>query len=79
LELIPLQTAFAAEHALQCGFCTPGFLMLLAGEFAANPDLDQDDARLEEVLASNICRCTGYVGIRRAAMAGARELRAASD
>jgi aerobic carbon-monoxide dehydrogenase small subunit len=74
--LHPLQAAFAAEHALQCGFCTPGFLMLLAGELAADPDLDQDDARLEEVLASNICRCTGYVGIRRAAAAAAREMRA---
>jgi aerobic carbon-monoxide dehydrogenase small subunit len=74
--LHPLQAAFAAEHALQCGFCTPGFLMLLAGELAANPDLDQDEARLEEVLASNLCRCTGYVGIRRAAVSAAREMRA---
>jgi aerobic carbon-monoxide dehydrogenase small subunit len=73
--LHPLQAAFAAEHALQCGFCTPGFLMLLAGELAAHPDLDRDDARLEEVLASNICRCTGYVGIRRAAVAAARAMR----
>jgi aerobic carbon-monoxide dehydrogenase small subunit len=77
--LHPLQAAFAAQHALQCGFCTPGFLMLLAGELTANPDLDQDPARLEEVLASNICRCTGYVGIHRAAVAAARELRSAGD
>jgi aerobic carbon-monoxide dehydrogenase small subunit len=74
--LHPLQAAFAGEHALQCGFCTPGFLMLLAGELAADPDLDRHEARLEEVLASNICRCTGYVGIRRAAVAAAREMRA---
>jgi aerobic carbon-monoxide dehydrogenase small subunit len=73
--LHPLQAAFAAEHALQCGFCTPGFLMLLAGEFAADPDLGQDEERLEEVLSSNICRCTGYVGIRRAAVAAARKMR----
>jgi aerobic carbon-monoxide dehydrogenase small subunit len=78
-RLHPLQAAFAAEHALQCGFCTPGFLMLLAGELAADPDLDQDGARLEEVLASNICRCTGYVGIRRAAVAAARQMRAVTD
>jgi aerobic carbon-monoxide dehydrogenase small subunit len=74
-DLHPLQAAFAAEHALQCGFCTPGFLMLLAGEFAADPDLGQDEERLEEVLSSNICRCTGYVGIRRAAVAAARKMR----
>jgi aerobic carbon-monoxide dehydrogenase small subunit len=77
--LHPLQAAFAAEHALQCGFCTPGFLMLLAGELAANPDLGQDEERLEEVLSSNICRCTGYVGIRRAAVAAAREMRSPGD
>jgi carbon-monoxide dehydrogenase small subunit len=47
-----------------------------AGDLAADPDLDQDDARLEEVLSSNICRCTGYVGIRRAAVAAACEMRA---
>jgi aerobic carbon-monoxide dehydrogenase small subunit len=74
-ELHPLQAAFAAEHGLQCGFCTPGFLMLLAGELAADPDLDQDEARLDEVLAANICRCTGYVGIRRAAVTAAQEMR----
>ena len=46
--------------------------MLLAGELAADPDLDRDEQRLAEVLASNLCRCTGYVGIRRAAIAAAR-------
>jgi aerobic carbon-monoxide dehydrogenase small subunit len=74
--LHPLQRAFAEEHALQCGFCTPGFLMTLAGELAATPNLDQDERRLEEVLASNLCRCTGYVGIRRAAISAARRMRA---
>ena len=74
--LHPLQEAFTREHALQCGFCTPGFLMLLAGELAADPNLDHDEQRLEEVLASNLCRCTGYVGIRRAAVAAARAMRA---
>ena len=74
--LHPLQEAFARAHALQCGFCTPGFLMLLAGELAADPDLDHNEQRLEEVLASNLCRCTGYVGIRRAAVAAARAMRA---
>jgi carbon-monoxide dehydrogenase small subunit len=74
-RLHPLQEAFTAEHALQCGFCTPGFLMLLAGALAADPDLDRDEGRLDEVLASNLCRCTGYVGIRRAAITAARRMR----
>src|SRR5271166_5297493 len=67
----PLQQGFSEEHALQCGFCTPGFLMLLTGELVAHPDLDRDEERLDEVLASNLCRCTGYVGIRRAAVTAA--------
>ncbi|TDD08449.1 (2Fe-2S)-binding protein [Nonomuraea deserti] len=71
----PLQEAFAAEHALQCGFCTPGFLMLLAGALAEEPDLDHDERRMDEVLASNLCRCTGYAGIRRAAARAARRMR----
>jgi aerobic carbon-monoxide dehydrogenase small subunit len=71
----PLQRAFAAEHALQCGFCTPGFLMLLAGTLATEPDLDQDPRRLDEVLSANLCRCTGYAGIRRATLRAAAELR----
>ncbi|MGP3932076.1 (2Fe-2S)-binding protein [Nonomuraea sp. KM88] len=71
----PLQEAFAAEHALQCGFCTPGFLMLLAGALAEEPYLDRDERRMDEVLASNLCRCTGYAGIRRAARAAARRMR----
>jgi aerobic carbon-monoxide dehydrogenase small subunit len=75
-RLHPLQEAFAAEHALQCGFCTPGFLMLLAGALTAEPDLDADERRLDEVLASNLCRCTGYVNIRRAAVRAAKQLRA---
>jgi aerobic carbon-monoxide dehydrogenase small subunit len=74
-RLHPLQEAFAAEHALQCGFCTPGFLMLLAGALAEEPDLDQDEQRLDEVLASNLCRCTGYVNIRRAAVRAAQQIR----
>jgi aerobic carbon-monoxide dehydrogenase small subunit len=74
-RLHPVQQAFHEEHALQCGFCTPGYLMLLAGELAADPDLDRDPERLAEVLASNLCRCTGYEGIRRAALRAARVLR----
>lgn len=69
-RLHPLQEAFAAAHALQCGFCTPGFLMLLAG---APVDLPED--KLDELLASNLCRCTGYVNIRRAAVDSLRARR----
>ena len=73
--LHPLQQAFHENHALQCGFCTPGFLMLLAGELEADPDLDSDPEHLTSVLASNLCRCTGYVGIRAAAEEAAKVLR----
>ena len=73
----PLQRAFAAEHALQCGFCTPGFLMLAAGALAGDPDLDRDEEGLRELLTSNLCRCTGYRTIARAVRRAAGEMRAA--
>jgi carbon-monoxide dehydrogenase small subunit len=69
----PLQAAFSAEHALQCGFCTPGFLMLAAGALEAEPTIADDPERLRELLTSNLCRCTGYEAIRRAVVAAARE------
>ena len=58
LELHPLQEAFSVHHALQCGFCTPGFLMLAQGILRRQPDIDDDELR--EALSSNLCRCTGY-------------------
>jgi carbon-monoxide dehydrogenase small subunit len=73
--LHPVQQAFHEHHALQCGFCTPGFVMLLAGALEAEPDLDADEEALTSLLASNLCRCTGYVGIRAAAHQAARVLR----
>ena len=60
-KLHPLQRAFIDRHALQCGFCTPGFLMLAAGVLEREPDIDEDGLR--EALASNLCRCTGYLNI----------------
>ena len=63
--LTPLQAAFHEQHGMQCGFCTPGFLMSLAG-LAAQGGTD-DPAELDDHLCGNICRCTGYVNIRRAA------------
>ena len=70
--LDPLQEAFSAEHALQCGFCTPGFLMLLRGALDEDPTVVEDTGRLDALLASNLCRCTGYEGIRAAAVRVAR-------
>lgn len=60
-ELSDLQKAFSKNHALQCGFCTPGFLMLAESYLASKPVVDRDAVR--EVVASNLCRCTGYQGI----------------
>ena len=60
-ELHPLQQAFIDHHALQCGFCTPGFLMLAVGVLEREPDIDEDGLR--EALSSNLCRCTGYLNI----------------
>ncbi|MEU7040825.1 (2Fe-2S)-binding protein [Streptomyces varsoviensis] len=57
-ELSDLQQAFSARHALQCGFCTPGFLMLAEGFLAERPDATKEEIR--EVVAANLCRCTGY-------------------
>jgi len=60
-QLSPLQQAFSKHHALQCGFCTPGFLMLAESYLASRPKADRGEIR--EVVASNLCRCTGYQGI----------------
>jgi carbon-monoxide dehydrogenase small subunit len=73
--LHPLQRAFMAHHGLQCGFCTPGFLMLTIGVLEREPDIS--DELLLEVLASNLCRCTGYQSIVAAVRAAAAELRRA--
>jgi aerobic carbon-monoxide dehydrogenase small subunit len=73
--LHPLQRAFMAHHGLQCGFCTPGFLMLVTGVLEREPDIS--DELLLEVLASNLCRCTGYQSIVTAVRAAVAELRRA--
>jgi aerobic carbon-monoxide dehydrogenase small subunit len=76
-ELHPLQRAFMAHHALQCGFCTPGFLMLVVGVMEREPDIDPD--ALVDVLSSNLCRCTGYQNIIKAVRAAVAEMRGASS
>src|SRR5215471_7356351 len=64
LVAIALRAAFTAEHALQCGYCTPGMLVTARDIVLRLPDADDQRIRLE--LAGNLCRCTGYVGIVRA-------------
>ena len=73
-ELHPMQRAFTEHHALQCGYCTPGFLMLATSVLEREPDISDDD--LLDVLSSNLCRCTGYVNIIKAVRAAAAEMRA---
>jgi carbon-monoxide dehydrogenase small subunit len=68
-----MQQAFMDHHGLQCGFCTPGFLMLAVGILEREPDISDDD--LLDVLASNLCRCTGYQNIVKAVRAAAKEMR----
>jgi len=73
--LHPLQRAFMAHHGLQCGFCTPGFLMLATSALEKNPGIG--DEELLDVLASNLCRCTGYTNIVKAVRAAQAEMRPA--
>lgn len=65
-ELHPLQRAFHEAHALQCGFCTPGFLMTLEPLLRPGADRELGDDDLREALAGVVCRCTGYQNIVRA-------------
>ncbi|MGK4908638.1 (2Fe-2S)-binding protein [Streptomyces albus] len=71
-----LQQAFTEHHALQCGFCTPGFLMLAEGLLNERPDATKEEIR--EVIAANLCRCTGYQTIVEAVDACAARRRAAT-
>ena len=74
-QLSDLQQAFSDHHALQCGFCTPGFLMLAEAYLAetTGASLEEDEAR--ELVAANLCRCTGYQGIVEAVVATAQARR----
>ena len=69
-RLNPLQEAFHAHHGLQCGFCTPGFLMTLTCFLRETPD--PTEAQVREAISGNLCRCTGYKNIVAAALAAAR-------
>jgi carbon-monoxide dehydrogenase small subunit len=72
--LHPLQRAFHEHHALQCGFCTPGFLLAAEALLRERPDPSEREVR--EALAGNLCRCTGYEGIVDAVLDVAAQMRA---
>ena len=74
-KLHPMQESFIKHHGLQCGFCTPGFLMLAVNVLERQPDIG--DEELLDVLSSNLCRCTGYQNIIAAVRAVAADLRRA--
>ena len=67
--LSPVQQAFKECHGLQCGFCTPGFLTTVTAGLAENPAPTREEAR--EMVAGNLCRCTGYQGIIAAVLRAA--------
>jgi len=72
-KLHPLQQAFWDNHGLQCGFCTPGFLMLAVSILERDPNIGEPE--LSEALSSNLCRCTGYQNILKSVLAAAAEMR----
>jgi carbon-monoxide dehydrogenase small subunit len=76
-QLHPLQQAFWEAHGLQCGFCTPGFLMTLAPFIAENPDPTEHEIR--EAISGNLCRCTGYQNIVDAVLLAADKMRSDGD
>jgi carbon-monoxide dehydrogenase small subunit len=76
-QLNPVQAAFQAEHGLQCGFCTPGFVVSATALLERNPDPTDDE--IKEGLSGNLCRCTGYQGILRAVRAAAEATKAVSQ
>ncbi len=71
-HLHPLQQAFRDAHGLQCGFCTPGFLMTLIPFLQENPNPNEEEIRT--AISGNLCRCTGYQNIIDAAKLAAREM-----
>ena len=71
--LDPIQEAYLEEGAVQCGFCTPGFIMSTKALLGENPDPTEEEIR--EYLKGNMCRCTGYVNIVRAVQSAAKKIR----
>lgn len=76
-KLHPLQQAFWEEHGLQCGFCTPGMLMVATELLSKNSDPTEDEVR--EAISGNLCRCTGYQNIVKSIMSAAKKMRAVTE
>ena len=72
-ELHPIQQGFWENHGLQCGFCTPGFLLSAYELLERNPDPTEQEVRMG--LSGNMCRCTGYQGIIKSVLAAAEKMR----
>ena len=72
-ELHPIQKEFIDKGAIQCGFCTPGFIMSAKALIDENPEPTKEEVR--EALGGNICRCTGYVKIEEAVLSAAEKMR----
>jgi len=73
MELHPIQQAYLDEGAVQCGFCTPGFIMTTKALLDENPD--PSEAEIRNYLKGNLCRCTGYVNIVKAVQKAAEDIR----
>ena len=71
--LHPIQRAFHEAHALQCGFCTPGFVLAVKGFLDVHPN--PSDEEIDEGISGNLCRCTGYANIRKAVKQAAAQAR----
>ena len=76
-QLHPIQQAFMEEHGLQCGFCTPGFLISVYEMLQRNPN--PTDAEIKETLGGHICRCTGYQSILKSVRLAAQKLQSSSS
>jgi carbon-monoxide dehydrogenase small subunit len=76
-RLHPIQEAFHQEHALQCGFCTPGMMMASVAILERNVNPSEEEIRWE--LSGNLCRCTGYMNIVKAVQSAAAQMRARAE
>ncbi|WP_428267512.1 (2Fe-2S)-binding protein [Haliangium sp.] len=76
-ELHPVQQGFKEQHGLQCGFCTPGMMLVSSALLADNPDPSEEDIRW--AISGNLCRCTGYQNIVEAVKWAARRMRETND
>ena len=72
-----MQAAFREHHALQCGFCTPGFVISVTAFLREHPD--PTDGQIRDALSGNLCRCTGYQGILAAVRAAADSMHAPTE